>query len=97
MFAPLKPNICLTSPPNFVSETFVSEALIFKSSTLSPAAMFVIVKNAPLLFFFPLLLLINLLFEEETEALREEADLLDDEDEADDIIAHRAFIIAFDT
>jgi len=37
------------------------------------------------------------LFEEETEALREEADLLDDEEdeEADDIIAHRAlFIIA---
>jgi hypothetical protein len=57
--------------------------------------MFVIVKNAPLLFFFPLLLLINLFEEEETEeALREEADLLDAEDEADDIIAHRAFIIA---
>jgi len=55
----------------------------------------VIVKNAPLLFFFPLLLLINLFEEEETEeALNEEADLLDAEDEADDIIAHLAFIIA---
>jgi hypothetical protein len=57
--------------------------------------MFVIVKNAPLLLFFPLPLLINLFEEEETEeVLNEEADLLDAEDEADDIIAHLAFIIA---
>ena len=84
--------------PNFVSETFVSEALMFKSSTLSPAAMFVIItRNRRPFGPFRLLLFIPLFALDSRDAFV----VVDDDDETylfrDDIAIvaqHRPAIVA---